>query len=496
MLGGLRNLGCFFWKRKWKIAFVTASFATLVALVAALATYHYHAAWNGYEKNARARGEKLTMPELALPPVPDDQNFAMTPLLKAFFASQGDKSQSSAQPHFHLSADVEMSEPTALAGYGYDGVAAKTVLQQWTEYFQKTNALEQLKKQEGNMAEISASLLRPYSRFPIDYNKKPAASILIPQVGALISLAKLYHMRCFAELAAGKNSEAMEDVLTLLRLSRAGRDEPFLISKLTSISISGMSSILVWVGLATHCWNDGQLAALQAEIEKSDMMPEFLRALEGERVFFCDTLLYNAQLSWWGRVSVFNNIFKSMTGKEPGVLMDAMAFLSASRFAIYRALVIGNASYDSLFSAINVSGHQINPVQVEEIKAAAKNLSKAIPGNGFLIEFLPNVCDCMSLVARAQASLDHAEVACALERYLLAKGAYPEKLDGLAPQFIPKLPHDLITGGPLHYQRTPDGLFVLYSIGWDGKDHGGDEGKSSEGEPLKDFNWAWKYSAQ
>ena len=51
----------------------------------------------------------------------------------------------------------------------------------------------------------------------------------------------------------------------------------------------------------------------------------------------------------------------------------------------------------------------------------------------------------MKKFARIQADVDLARVACALERYRLAHGSYPETLDALAPQFIEKLPHDLST---------------------------------------------------
>lgn len=47
------------------------------------------------------------------------------------------------------------------------------------------------------------------------------------------------------------------------------------------------------------------------------------------------------------------------------------------------------------------------------------------------------------------------------------------KHDALAPQFIIKLPHDVINGQPLKYRRTDDGSFILYSMGWNEKDDGG-----------------------
>jgi hypothetical protein len=66
-----------------------------------------------------------------------------------------------------------------------------------------------------------------------------------------------------------------------------------------------------------------------------------------------------------------------------------------------------------------------------------------------------------------------ARTACALERFRLAHGKYPEALDALAPQFIAKVPHDPIDGQPLHYRPTDDGQFILYSVGWNEKDDGG-----------------------
>jgi hypothetical protein len=92
----------------------------------------------------------------------------------------------------------------------------------------------------------------------------------------------------------------------------------------------------------------------------------------------------------------------------------------------------------------------------------------------------------------SQSGLDLARVACALERYRLAHGEYPETLDVLAPQFIETIPHDIINGQPLHYRRTDEGKFLLYSIGWNEKDDGGQMVLTSNGS-LDRYNgdWVW-----
>jgi hypothetical protein len=91
--------------------------------------------------------------------------------------------------------------------------------------------------------------------------------------------------------------------------------------------------------------------------------------------------------------------------------------------------------------------------------------------------------------ASMQTATDQAAVACALERYRLANGQFPDSLQALVPSFIAHLPNDVITGDSFKYRRTDDGRFVLYSVGWNEKDDGGIPGKNmfdtSEGD------WVW-----
>jgi hypothetical protein len=61
------------------------------------------------------------------------------------------------------------------------------------------------------------------------------------------------------------------------------------------------------------------------------------------------------------------------------------------------------------------------------------------------------------------------DVVFALEAHHAAHGAYPERLDALRPEYLDAVPQDLFTGGELRYRRRGGG-YVLYSLGWDGKD--------------------------
>jgi hypothetical protein len=92
----------------------------------------------------------------------------------------------------------------------------------------------------------------------------------------------------------------------------------------------------------------------------------------------------------------------------------------------------------------------------------------------------------------AQATAEMAATAIALKRYALRYGALPHSLTQLVPEFFAREPIDYMDGKPLRYCRNSDSAFVLYSVGTDGRDDGGDI-RSSQGSPnfqnARDLVW-------
>ena len=112
---------------------------------------------------------------------------------------------------------------------------------------------------------------------------------------------------------------------------------------------------------------------------------------------------------------------------------------------------------------------------------------------------VPNWTRAWQTLARNQTMANEAFLVCALERYRLARGQYPEMLDALAPRYVEKIPQDIIGGRPLKYRRTDDGQFVLYSIGWNETDEGGttalSDSKTARAN-LDEGDWVWRYPSQ
>jgi len=80
----------------------------------------------------------------------------------------------------------------------------------------------------------------------------------------------------------------------------------------------------------------------------------------------------------------------------------------------------------------------------------------------------------VSRIARIEMERALLVTAVALQRYHLEHHTYPEQLAALSPQFIQTLVQDPMDGQPLRYRLRADGSFILYSVGDDGQDNGGD----------------------
>lgn len=92
--------------------------------------------------------------------------------------------------------------------------------------------------------------------------------------------------------------------------------------------------------------------------------------------------------------------------------------------------------------------------------------------------------------------------AIALKRFQLAHGCLPTQLSDLAPSFVPSVPLDPVDGQPLRYRLQTDGRYLLYSLGPNGVDDGGDPNSAtattSESfywEDNRALDWVWPQPA-
>src|SRR5208282_2998674 len=93
----IRWLCC--WRNFKKFLFGLACFATLVALVYAEEDWRGWHAWQKFKHGWEAKGEKFDFASVVPPPVPDDQNFALTPVVASCYAAWLDKNGNRVKPY-------------------------------------------------------------------------------------------------------------------------------------------------------------------------------------------------------------------------------------------------------------------------------------------------------------------------------------------------------------------------------------------------------------
>jgi hypothetical protein len=98
---------------------------------------------------------------------------------------------------------------------------------------------------------------------------------------------------------------------------------------------------------------------------------------------------------------------------------------------------------------------------------------------------------------RAQTEEGIVRTAIALERYRLKHHAYPTSLRDLLPVLLQQVPIDCMDGRDLRYRLNPDGTYLLYSVGEDGVDNGGDATPVEGRKPgfLSGRDWVWPRAA-
>ena len=150
---------------------------------------------------------------------------------------------------------------------------------------------------------------------------------------------------------------------------------------------------------------------------------------------------------------------------------------------------------------IDLENRRISPTAANQTAARMTSLS----GHSWPIAYLqhrffskllllPALDKTVKKTAFGQTAVETALLACALERFRLAHNGYPASLDTLVPEFVAKLPHDIISGQPFKYQLTEADRYVLYSVGWNERDDGGVVSgiKSGEDTASEQGDWVWR----
>ena len=526
----------------WFAAFAYACilwWITPLALFAAFETCRAEIAWRTERARLVAAGEKLTIREVLGPEVPAAQNAGAAAIFAPAFdykriPDPNERSGLSTtwrgtNATQTLSRWVWFPAPFLPPKKGKDYKASRANsdktplvnLDDWVEYYRESQRealdgqlvsfppwITELRFPEGTndsarvvlsflehtapaLAEIDSAGRLPRSQFPLHYEE--AFATLLPHLTELIHANEALQVRCAARLATGQTNLAAEDVDSAWRVAELLREEPFLISQMVRDRQSRAAAGTLWQGLAFHTWNDADLARWQNLLARIDYRKGLAAAFEAERLLafnFLDGLIASPASSHLGGLSFPAN-------DEDG--WSRLQTLAGSFFG--RAFIRQNEVALSRFSGITVNGverwTQATPpgslLDLLPAFAAAEGERKQqtaffSPYTAILQMLAPSLRNSAVKTAQAEAIARMAAVACALERYRLAHGEYPESLAALSLALMVSIPSDPVTRKPIHYSRTDDGWFLL-SCG--NKDESDNTGVHPPGKEQDVFDWIW-----
>ncbi len=101
---------------------------------------------------------------------------------------------------------------------------------------------------------------------------------------------------------------------------------------------------------------------------------------------------------------------------------------------------------------------------------------------------LPTMTRALSVRAHRQANLRQMAFGIELEMHRRATGSYPDGLDDVKLTHLDEVPVDPFSGKPFHYEKRPGG-YLLYSVGPNGKDDGG-EPRTPGADGPDDILWS------
>jgi type II secretory pathway pseudopilin PulG len=455
---GSRPLG-----RRRLLLIALAAFAVAVCLLYAEEHWRGKRAWENCKQRYEAQGFVLDWNRLIPPPVPDDQNVLLAPRMTEWFVRCSDQASTN-------DLTVRLKTPQNVPGttdtITTDEEARRYLA--WSDQFKPDFAL------------MREALKRPRVRINGDYQWP--LNLPMPNFLALRLVAQTLAQRAYCHIRFNQPEEALAELTLVNQLRRLIEPAPptqarTLVEAMINVAIVGLYVERVAEGTSRHTWRGEDLVELKRQLDGIDLVRTVLGTIRTEPVAIC----YQAEHS---SVVALLNV-------DSGFKASTLQNLIWPRGWTYQNLAV---YLDVWFSTLVPANSTIAPASMKQAQQDVDRfVASRSPYRLLSAVAIPNLVKARLVTANRQSMVQQARIGCALEQYHLAHGDYPETLDALAPQFLPKITEDSVNGRPFRYHRLPGGTYQLYSIGLDGKDDGGQEVTTlPPGTPVHSVgDWPW-----
>lgn len=310
----------------------------------------------------------------------------------------------------------------------------------------------------------------PQGHFPLVW-EGDILNLRLPHVEWTRTIAHLLHYDVIGRADQHDPDGALRSCRAILNAERAIGDEPLLISQLTRNTIRTFAIRGIERTLAQGEPSEAALLDLQRLLEREESDPSrLLIALRGERAALDDMMQHYQN----GKVPIQR--FFAYFGSGGNPLRDLEVFFTGS-MTRQRAALLGTSTQ-------MVEAAKLPP---EQRAARFKAWASTLGSQPWLVQAsIPAIFRLEPNFRRNEAELRCTLVMVAVERFRRKYQRWPASLNELAPAFLSRLPTDPCNGLPLCYRRLKDGV-VIYSVGEDGVDNGGNVQR--RGGVIAGFDW-------
>ncbi len=464
------------WLRSsWRIL-LRCSAATVVLVVAlaliVLAFYSYQnwragRRWAHFQTELKQRGESLDLAGMLRKPISDAGNFAQTQAFQNVLKRNSTNVPAGASAAKSRSQSVAMTVPGALTSWLqqsrtdfnlYQGRVIQPPGGKNTRNgkLSATDVLAGLKPREPELRAVAVAAQLPF--FSITTNR-PAGAVLQADRIELATMEELHfqlQLRACALLQLGRRDEAAADVLTGFRLTQLVRQSPDWKSTARVQNMLMRSLQPVWEGLGQHHWTEPQLASFQTNLAAFDLLSDHTNAIGR---------IVRAYIEKWRAVpetksaAARNRILQST-----GTYRYEVAWRWQPRAWWYdNCIQLYHAGQKSIARVDFAAGRVIDSNFWDDTDGLP--LADDLHVMFQQAEWRGNK---LGLVSFNQTAVNQGIIACALERYRLAHGTYPENLGALVPGYLNRVLRDIGRGRPLFYLRRDNGQYELRGAGANG----------------------------
>lgn len=469
----------------WLMA-IGGGMVVLVVGYYAVQNWNLQRNWKKFQAEVQQRGDRPDFPLVQPTRVPEAENLAMHPVFQQSLREvQSFGGQTLGSLVFRLSnlQDPYQRWPTdATAPWPTRKFFPLDEHARWIESSRKfgvstnraemaTAMLADLAKYREALSEFAEAAKLPYYQTRTNCDVETVIRSDQPESVLLERVHFIFALRASAALATGDHDAAAVDVLTGLRLARLARQTLDARAALRQQILLVRTLQPLWEGMCEQRWTATELTQFESELRRFTLLTDYTNDVRR---------VVQAHLQLWSRFPDLPSHLRQIPSS------NGNSYSTRSHWQHEP----GNWWYERCRLLHAAGERAIAKLDIENGWASLDR------GTDYLHD-LPLNDDVFTLLqpypwnnprpttlAFAQAALNQALIACALERYRLARGSYPEKLSQLVSEYLPEIPPDPVARRPMSYERNPAGRYTLRSFGVDRED-----------DRVRKVNddWLWTY---